>query len=127
TVSCSICGSDCTWEELLAIGRFREWNIFSRSERFSADRPLHFHFYLNALAVVLESLPEQGPRLPQAVAQKNVSVANDAVFDPETIADMTSNLTRLERALYEFARHTSNDHRLWGRIAIPAKPMRVHH
>jgi hypothetical protein len=45
-----------------------------------------------------------GPRLPQAVAQKNVSVANDAVFDPETIADMANNLTRLERALYEFAR-----------------------
>src|SRR5580704_952553 len=39
---------------------------------------------------------------------------------------MTSNLTRLERALYEFARHTYNDHRLWRRIAIPANPMRVH-
>ena len=39
---------------------------------------------------------------------------------------MTGNLTRLERALYEFARHTYNDHRLWRRIAIPANPMRVH-
>jgi hypothetical protein len=79
------------------------------------------------LAVSLESLPEQGPRLPQAVAhKKSVSVANGAVFDPETIADMTSNLTRLERALCEFARHTYNDYRLWRRIAIPAKPMRVH-
>ena len=73
---------------------------------------------------MLESLPEQGPRLPQAVAEKNVSVANGAVFDPETIADMTSNLTRLERALYEFARHTYNDHRLWRRIAVPPEPVR---
>jgi len=81
---------------------------------------------LLGLAVVLESVPELVPRLPQAVTQKNVSVANGAVFDPETIADMTSNLTRLERALCEFAGHTYNDHRLWRRIAIPAKPMRVH-
>jgi hypothetical protein len=79
-----------------------------------------------SLAVVLESLPERGPRLAQAVAQKNVSVANGAVFDSETIADMTGNLKRLEGALYEFARHTYNDHRLWRRIAIPANPMRVH-
>jgi hypothetical protein len=33
---------------------------------------------------------------------------------------MTSNLTRLERALCEVTRHTYNDHRLWRRIAIPA-------
>ena len=46
-----------------------------------------------SLAVGLESLPEQGPRLPQAVAHKNVSVVNGAVFDPKAIADMTSNLT----------------------------------
>jgi hypothetical protein len=57
---------------------------------------------------------------------QNVSVVNGAVFDPEAIADMTNNLTRLERALCEFVRHTYNDHRLWRRIAIPAKPMRVH-
>jgi hypothetical protein len=74
----------------------------------------------------MESLPEPGPRLPQPVAYKNVSVANGAIFDPEAIADMTSNLTRLERALCEGARHAYNDHRLWRRIAIPAKPMRVH-
>ncbi len=84
------------------------------------------HYSSSWLAIVLESLPEQGPRLPQTVAQKNVSVANGAVFDPETIADMTSNLTRLERALCEFARQTYNDHRIWRRIAIPAKPIRVH-
>src|SRR5208282_4321117 len=89
--------------------------------------PTEPQVFVNAsLAVVLESLPKQGPSLPQAVAHKNVSVANGAVSDPESIADMTSNSKRLERALREFARHTHNDHRLWRRIVIPAKPMRVH-
>ena len=57
------------------------------------------------LAVVLECLPELGPRLPQAVAYKNVSVPNAAVFDPEAIADMASNLIGLERTLCKVARH----------------------
>ena len=59
------------------------------------------------------------------MAYKNVSVANGAVFDPEAIADMTSDLTRLERALREVACHAYNDHRLWRRIAVPAKPMKI--
>ena len=80
----------------------------------------------SALAVILESLPELGPRLPQAVTHKNVRVANRAVIDPEAVADMTGNLTRLERPLCEVVRHAYNDHRLWCGIAIPAKPVRVH-
>lgn len=60
------------------------------------------------------------------MAHKNVSVVNGGVFDPEAIADMTSNLTRLERALSKVTCHAYNDHRLWRRIAIPTKPMRVH-
>ena len=36
-----------------------------------------------------------------AFVTEDVGFANGAVFDPETIAEMTSNLTRLERALRE--------------------------
>ena len=78
------------------------------------------------LAVILEFLPELGPRLPQPVAHKNVRIANRAVTNPELVTDMTGDLTRLERALCEVARHAYNDHCLWWRIAIPAKPVRVH-
>ena len=65
------------------------------------------------LAVILESLPELGPRLPQPVAHKNVRVANRAVTNPELVTDMTGDLTRLERALCEVARHAYNDHGFW--------------
>jgi hypothetical protein len=76
--------------------------------------------------LVKSCLPKQGPRLPQAVAQKNVSVANGAVFDPKTVADVTGNLTRLEHPLDEFARYICNEDRLWRRISISAKRMKVH-
>ena len=57
------------------------------------------------LAAVLESLPELESRLPQFVAHINFTVTNSAVFDPEAIADMASNLIGLERTLCKVARH----------------------
>ena len=57
------------------------------------------------LAAVLESLPELESRLPQFVPHINFTVTNSAVFDPEAIADMASNLIGLERTLCKVARH----------------------
>src|SRR6202007_579584 len=90
------------------------------------DTPTPRHADTPTLAKGLQPLPELEPRLPQAVAHKYVSVGNSAVLDPEAIADMTRNLTRSKRALCNVARHAYNDHRLWRRMAIAAKPMRVH-
>ena len=57
------------------------------------------------LAAVLESLPELESRLPQFVPHINFTVTKSAVFDPEAIADMASNLIGLERTLCKVARH----------------------
>ena len=57
------------------------------------------------LAAVLESLPELESRLPQFVPHINFTVTNSAVFDPEAIADMGSNLIGLEHTLCKVARH----------------------
>ena len=57
------------------------------------------------LGAVLESLAELESRLPQFVAHINFTVTNSAVFDPEAIADMASNLIGLERTLCKVARH----------------------
>jgi len=57
------------------------------------------------LAAVLESLPELESRLPQFVPHINFTVTKSAVFDPEAIADMASNLIGLEHTLCKVARH----------------------
>jgi hypothetical protein len=49
SVSSSSSGSACAREWTLEIGRFREWNIFSRPERFSADRARCISIFIETL------------------------------------------------------------------------------